>query len=79
MTEILKLVLIIAVIVFLIRKKWKLGYIMLLASLLLGVIFGLNPTEIVRNFFLALINPATLRLMGIIIGVYILSGVLRRI
>ena len=79
MTEILKLVLVIAVIVFSIRKKWKLGYIMLLASLLLGVVFGLNPTEIVRNFFLALIDSATLKLMGIIIGVYILSGILRRI
>jgi len=78
-TEILKLVLVIAVIVFSIRKKWKLGYIMLLASLLLGVVFGLNPTEIVRNFFLALIDSATLKLMGIIIGVYILSGILRRI
>jgi len=78
-TEILKLILVIVVIVFLIRKKWKLGYIMLLASLLLGVVFGVNPKEIGKNFLLGLIDPATLKLIGIIIGVYIFSGVLRRI
>ncbi len=79
MTEILKLILVIAVIVFLIRKKWKLGYIMLLASLLLGVAFGVNPKEIGKNFLLGLIDPATLNLIGIIIGVYFLSSILRRI
>ena len=79
MTEILKLILVIAVIVFLIRKKWKLGYIMLLASLLLGVAFGVNPKEIGKNFLLGLIDPATLKLIGIIIGAYIFSGVLRKI
>jgi integral membrane protein (TIGR00529 family) len=78
-TEILKLILVIAVIVFLIRKKWKLGYIMLLASLLLGVAFGVNPKEIGKNFLLGLIDPATLNLIGIIIGVYFLSSILRRI
>ena len=79
MSEILKLILVIAVIVFLIRKKWKLGYIMLLASLLLGVAFGVNPKEIGKNFLLGLIDPATLNLIGIIIGVYFLSSILRRI
>ena len=79
MTEILKLILVIVVIVFLIRKKWKLGYIMLLASLLLGVAFGVNPKEIGKNFLLGLIDPATLNLIGIIIGVYFLSSILRRI
>jgi len=78
-TEILKLVLIIAIIVFLIRKKWKLGHIMLLASLLLGAVFGLNPTEIGKIFLFGLIDSATLKLIGIIIGVYILAGILKRV
>ena len=79
MTEIIKLLAIIAVIIFLIRKKWNLGYIMLIASLLLGVAFALSPIQIGNNFVLALIDPATLKLIGIIVLVYILSGVLRKV
>ena len=79
MAEILKLLLVIAVIVFLIRKKWKLGYIMLLASLLLGVVFAINPIQIGQNIILTLIDPITLNLMGIIVLVYLLSGILREV
>jgi len=78
-TEIIKLLAVIAVIIFLIRIKWKLEYIMLLASLLIGVLFGLSPVQIGKNFVLALVDPATLKLIGIIVLVYILSGVLRKV
>ena len=79
MTEIIKLLAVIVVIIFLIKKKWNLGYIMLIASLLLGVAFSLSPIQIGNNFVLALIDPATLKLIGIIVLVYILSGVLRKV
>jgi len=78
-TEIIKLLAVIAVIIFLIKKKWNLGYIMLIASLLLGVAFSLSPIQIGNNFVLALIDPATLKLIGIIVLVYILGGVLRKV
>jgi hypothetical protein len=78
-TEIIKLLVIIAVIIFLIRKKWNLEYVILLASLLVGVFFDLSPIQIGNNFVLALIDPTTLKLIGIIILVYILSGVLRKV
>jgi len=78
-TEIIKLLAIIAVIIFLIKKKWKLEYVILLASLLAGVFFNLSPIQIGNNFVLALIDPATLKLIGIIVLVYILSGVLRKV
>ena len=79
MTEIAKLLAVIAVIIFLIRRKWNLEYVMLLASLLVGVFFDLSPVQMGKNFILALIDPATLRLMGIIVLVYILSGILRKV
>ena len=79
MAEIIKLLAVIGVIIFLIRRKWKLKYIMLLASLLLGVLFALSPVQIGKIFVLALIDPTTLRLMGIIVLVYILSGVLSEV
>ena len=79
MTEIIKLLVVIAVIILLIKKKWNLEYVILLASLLVGVFFDLSPIQIGNNFVLALIDPATLKLIGIIVLVYILSGVLRKV
>jgi len=78
-TEIIKLLAVIALVIFLTRRKCKLGYIMLLASLLIGVFFDLSPVQIGRNIIWALIDPMTLRLMGIITLVYILSGVLKKV
>jgi len=78
-TEIIKLLVVIAVIIFLISKKWNLGYIMLIGSLLLGAAFGLNPIQLGENFVLALVDPMTLRLIGLVVLVYILSGVLRKV
>lgn len=79
MIEFIKLLVVIVFIIFLIKKKWNLGYIMLLASLLLGAFFNLNPSVIGLNFFLAILDPLTLRLIGIIVLVFILSAVLRRV
>lgn len=79
MTEIVKLLVVIVVIIFLIRKKWNLGYIILLSSLLLGLLFGLNPKEIGIDFLQALIDPITIRLIGIIVLVLLLSSILKRI
>ncbi|HBY58036.1 MAG TPA: hypothetical protein DEG96_09305 [Candidatus Atribacteria bacterium] len=76
---IIKLLVVIGVIIFLTKKKWKLEYVMLLASLLLGVLFNLSAIQIGKIFVLALIDPTTLRLMGIIVLVYILSGVLSKV
>lgn len=79
MAEIIKLLGVIGVIIFLIRRKWKLEYVMLLASLLLGLLFRLNPKEIGINFLQAIMEPATIRLMGIIVLVLLLSSILKRI
>ena len=79
MTEIIKLLAVIAVIIFLIRKKWNLEYVILLASLLVGAFFNLSLVQIGHNFILGLIDPTTLKLIGIIVLVYILSGLLRKV
>lgn len=79
MTEIIKLLVVIAAIIFLIRKKWNLEYVILLASLLLGLLFRLNPKEIGINFLQAITDPVTIRLIGIIVLVLLLSSILRRI
>lgn len=79
MAGIIKLLGVVGLIVFLIRKKWNLGYIMIFASLLLGVLFRLKVKDIILNVVLAIIDSMTLRLFGIIVLVFLLSGVLRKI
>jgi len=79
LVDILKLALVILAIILLINRKWKLGYAMLLASLFLGILFGLGPLEIGKSFLFGVIDPTTLNLIGIIIGVYFLSSILRRV
>jgi hypothetical protein len=76
---IIKLLGVVGLIVFLIRKKWNLGYIMIFASLLLGVLFRLKVKDIILNVVLAIIDSMTLKLFGIIVLVFLLSGVLRKI
>lgn len=79
MAGIIKLLGVVGLIVFLIRKKWNLGYIMIFASLLLGVLFRLKVKDIILNVVLAIIDSMTLKLFGIIVLVFLLSGVLRKI
>ena len=79
MAGIIKLLGVVGLIVFLIRKKCNLGYIMIFASLLLGVLFRLKVKDIILNVVLAIIDSMTLKLFGIIILVFLLSGVLRKI
>ena len=79
MSELIKLFVVIAAIIILIQCKWKLGYIMLLASLVLGALFEINPLEIGKNFIYGLIDFHTMELMGIVVSVYILSGILKKI
>ncbi len=78
MTEAIKLFSVILLIVILLRLKWDLGFVMLLSSVLLGILFQIGIYEIVKNIYLTMIDPETLQLIGIIVLVYVLSSILRR-
>ncbi len=79
MIEVIKLLTVIILIIYLMQKKWNIGYIMALASLALGVLFKLEAKEIALNIIFAILDPITLRLFGIITLVFLLSGILRKI
>jgi len=79
LTEAIKLLVVIVFIIFLIRKKRKLEYIILLASLLLGLLFKLSISKIILNFMQAILDPVTIRLIGLIVLVFLLSSILRKI
>ncbi|MEA3485281.1 MAG: DUF401 family protein, partial [Candidatus Aerophobetes bacterium] len=58
------------------KKKPNLGSIILSASLLIGIISGMRITVILENFLFAAIEPATLKLVGSILLIFILGNLL---
>lgn len=77
MAGLLKLILIVLVLLFLIKKKWDLGLVLFLGALLTGVVFSLNFPVLVRNILTAAVSPETLSLLGIIILVLYLGNLLQ--
>jgi len=58
------------------KKRLDLGSMMLLGSFLIGILFGMQITAVLKNFLLAAINPATLKLVGLILLIMVLGGIL---
>jgi hypothetical protein len=77
MAGLLKLILIVLVLLFLIKKKWDLGLVLFLGTLLTGVAFSLDFPILVRNILTAAVSPETLSLLGIIILVLYLGNLLQ--
>jgi len=73
----LKIILIVLVLLFLIKKKWDLGLVLFIGTLLTGVAFRLDFPVLARNILEALISTETLSLFGIIILVLYLGNLLQ--
>ncbi|MDD3031880.1 MAG: DUF401 family protein [Atribacterota bacterium] len=78
MTEAIKIISVIILIVVLLGLKWNLGLIMFVSSVFLGILFQQGFYELATNLYLAIIDYTTLQLIGIIVLVYILSSILIR-
>jgi integral membrane protein (TIGR00529 family) len=77
MVILLKIALIIFLLLFLIKLKWDLGIILVLDSILVAILFGLNIKVFARNFLAALVSGETLSLVGILILVLYLGNFLQ--
>lgn len=77
MVVFLKVILIILILLFLIKKKVDLGLVLFLGSLLSGFLFGFKVLDLSRTLFEALISFETLSLLGIIFFVLYLGTFLR--
>ncbi|MCK4555983.1 MAG: DUF401 family protein [Candidatus Aminicenantes bacterium] len=77
MADLLKIILIVLVLLFLIKKKWDLGLVLFIGTLLTGVAFRIDFPVFVRNIHEALISTETLSLFGIIILVLYLGNLLQ--
>ena len=59
------------------KGKWNLGLIIFSISVIVGIIFKISPTTLLKNIALATIDPATLELFAVIILVIFLSNLLQ--
>jgi len=78
MIALLKLLFIFAGIVLLLNRKWNLGLVLTLASIVVGLLFAHPPIEIGRDIVLATVDLLTLRLALIVVLIMILGELLRQ-
>ncbi|MGD2207587.1 MAG: DUF401 family protein [Anaerolineae bacterium] len=77
MLDILKLVGILTLIVALLRLKWNLGLVLLLASAATGLLFGRAPADLALDALGATVDVLTLRLVAIVLLITFLGQILR--
>jgi hypothetical protein len=75
----LKLAFVFGLIILLLSRRWNLGYVLLLSSALLGVLFGLPVLEILEQGLVATLDSKTLRLVAAVLLITTLGELLREV
>jgi integral membrane protein (TIGR00529 family) len=75
--DFLKLVGVLALVIVLLRLKWNLGLVLLLASAATGLLFGRAPADLGLDALGAAVDPLTLRLVAIVLLIMFLGEILR--
>lgn len=78
MIILLKIAAIIGLLLFLVRLKWNLGFVLVLDSILTALLFGLRANSFVKNLLASVVSKETLNLVGIIVLVLYLGNFLQR-
>jgi len=77
MLDLAKLAAALAVIIFLLRLRWNLGLVLLLASGLTGLFFGRAAIDLAKDAVTAITDPLTLQLIAIVLMITFMGEVLR--
>ena len=77
MSDIIKLLTILSFIVLLLRRKYRIGIVLLSASALLALLYLMSPQEIILNISAAVTNPITIKLGLSLIMIRVLEMILR--
>jgi integral membrane protein (TIGR00529 family) len=75
--DLLKLLAVLALIIVLLRLRWNLGLVLLLASAASGLLFGRAPADLALDALGAAIDPLTLRLVAIVLLIMFFGEILR--
>ena len=78
MLDLVKLVGILAIIIFLLRFGWNVGLVLFLASLATGLLFGRPLSDLALDALGAAVDPLTLRLVAIVLLITYLGLILGR-
>ncbi len=78
MTDLLRIGAAFAVIILLLRLRWNLGAVMLLASALLGALYLIGPVRQLTVAARAAMDPVTLNLVGALILIMVLENIIRK-
>lgn len=77
MLHLIKLLAVLAGILFLLWRRWNLGAVLVLASIAIGVLFGRSAAGLVEDGFRAITNATTLRLVAIVALILALGALLK--
>jgi len=78
MSALFKLLLVFVGIVFLLSRRWNLAVVLVIASVVIGVLFGYPLSDVVQDAVLASIDVLTLRLAVVVVLIMTLSELLRQ-
>ena len=78
MIDLLKIGAAFALIIVLLRLRWNLGAVMLLASALLGALYLIGPLEQFKVLIDAGADPVTLNLVGALVLIMVLENIIRK-
>ncbi len=78
MVDLLKLLLILGLMVFLLAKKWDLGLVLLLNTVVVALLFGYPAVDWVRSVAGGLVAADTVGLVGAVFLVLVLAELMRR-
>lgn len=78
MCNLLKLALVFVVIVILLARRWNLGYVLLLGSALLGLLYRLPAAQVLEQARIAVLDLSTLRLVAAVLLITTLGELLRQ-
>lgn len=78
MLPLIKVLAVFSLIIIMLRRKAGLEITMIVSAVALGLIFGVGPLPLARQFFLTLASPSTLDLMAALVLIMILESVMRQ-
>jgi integral membrane protein (TIGR00529 family) len=78
MTDVLKIILVLAVIVFLLKKKWALGIVMAVSSVILAMFYLMRPLDFLKAFIEASTDKTTILLLITLLLIRVFENIMRK-
>ena len=78
MSDLLKILFVLAIIVLLLKRRWNLGLVMVLSSVILAVLYLLKPLDFAVSTYQAVSSKTTITLMIILTLIRVFENVMRK-